>query len=73
MPCSLVSHNALAVIFVDGNTNRELTYAGVRDQSKAFGIGLKSMWEWKRGDVLAVFWYVASGWRGQRWVRRPSG
>ncbi|KAI5844160.1 hypothetical protein BZA05DRAFT_343349 [Tricharina praecox] len=43
------------VIFVDGNTNREMTFADLRDQSKAFGIGLKSIWEWKKGDVLAVF------------------
>jgi acyl-coenzyme A synthetase/AMP-(fatty) acid ligase len=61
IPCSLVSNNVLlAVIFVDGNTNRELTYAEMRDQSNAFGIGLKSMWEWKRGDVLAVFRCVAA-------------
>jgi len=49
----------LVVIFVDGNTNREMTYADIRDQSKAFGIGLKSIWEWKKGDVLALFRCVA--------------
>ncbi|KAI5821260.1 hypothetical protein BZA77DRAFT_340682 [Pyronema omphalodes] len=43
------------VIFVDGNTKRELKYSDIRDQSKLFGIGLKSFWNWRKGDVLAIF------------------
>lgn len=42
-------------IFIDGATKRELTYTDLRDQSKAFGIGLRSLWRWKKGDVLAIF------------------
>ncbi|PWW75204.1 acetyl-CoA synthetase-like protein [Tuber magnatum] len=43
------------VVYIDGNTKRQLTYADVRDQTKTFGIGLKSHWSWRRGDVLAVY------------------
>ncbi|KAL7272805.1 hypothetical protein RUND412_004367 [Rhizina undulata] len=43
------------VLYVDGSTKRQLTFANVRDQSRAFGIGLKSLWGWKKGDVLAIF------------------
>lgn len=46
-------------IFIDGNTGRRLTYADIRDQAKAFGIGLKSIWGWKRGDVMALYTYDA--------------
>ncbi|TGZ76758.1 acetyl-CoA synthetase-like protein [Ascodesmis nigricans] len=42
-------------IYIDANTDRSLTYAEVRDQAKAFGIGLKSLWEWRKNDVLCVF------------------
>lgn len=48
------------VIYVDGSTRRELSFADVRDQAKAFGIGLKSFWRWRKGDVLATFRYVLS-------------
>ncbi|KAH8147373.1 uncharacterized protein LAJ45_08529 [Morchella importuna] len=43
------------VIYIDGNTKRELTYADTRQQAITFGIGLKSQWGWRKGDVLAVF------------------
>ncbi|KAF8534024.1 hypothetical protein BDD12DRAFT_783981 [Trichophaea hybrida] len=43
------------VIFVDGNTRRELKFSDIRNQAKAFGIGLKSFWGWRKGDVLAIF------------------
>ena len=43
------------VIYVDGSTRRELRFVDVRDQAKAFGIGLKSFWGWRKGDVLAIF------------------
>ena len=48
------------VIYVDGSTRRELRFADVRDQAKAFGVGLKSFWGWRKGDVLAIFRYVLS-------------
>ncbi|KAI5795113.1 hypothetical protein EDC01DRAFT_654116 [Geopyxis carbonaria] len=43
------------VIYIDGKTDRSLNFGEIRDQAKAFGIGLKSMWGWKKGDVLCVF------------------
>ena len=43
------------VIYVDGSTRRELRFVDMRDQAKAFGIGLKSFWGWRKGDVLAIF------------------
>lgn len=43
------------VIFVDGNTKRQLTYADLREQSKAFGIGLKSRFSWRKDDVFCLF------------------
>ncbi|KAF8469078.1 hypothetical protein BDZ91DRAFT_781993 [Kalaharituber pfeilii] len=41
--------------FIDATTKRTYTYADVRDESKRFGIGLESLWEWRKGDVLAIF------------------
>jgi len=48
----------MVVVYIDGNTKRQLTYADVRDQARTFGIGLKSLWGWQKGDVLAVFRFV---------------
>ncbi|PMD39642.1 acetyl-CoA synthetase-like protein [Hyaloscypha variabilis F] len=43
------------VIYVDADTNRSYTYAQVRSTALDFGKGLKSVWEWKKGDVLAIY------------------
>ncbi|PMD52282.1 acetyl-CoA synthetase-like protein [Hyaloscypha bicolor E] len=43
------------VIYVDADTNRSYTYAQVRSTALDFGTGLKSVWEWKKGDVLAIY------------------
>ncbi|KAI9843181.1 MAG: hypothetical protein M1837_006543 [Sclerophora amabilis] len=45
----------IAVIYVDPYTSRSYTYAGIRDTALDFGKGLKSQWEWRKGDVLALF------------------
>lgn len=43
------------MIYVDSETSRSYTYDGVRSAAIAFGQGLKSSWDWKKGDVLALF------------------
>jgi acyl-CoA synthetase (AMP-forming)/AMP-acid ligase II len=43
------------VIFVDPETNRSYTYAQTRNAALDFAKGLKSVWEWKKGDVLALY------------------
>jgi len=34
---------------------RSYTYAQIRDTAIEFGKGLKSIWDWKKGDVLALY------------------
>ena len=43
------------MIYVDADTNRSYTYAQVRTTALDFGKGLKAVWEWKKGDVLAIY------------------
>lgn len=43
------------MIYVDADTNRSYTYAQVRSTALDFGKGLRSLWEWKKGDVLGIF------------------
>ncbi|MCJ1319423.1 hypothetical protein MMC15_004759 [Xylographa vitiligo] len=43
------------VIYRDADTLRSYTYAQVKAAAIEFGKGLKSVWEWKKGDVLALF------------------
>lgn len=43
------------MIFVDPETDRSYNYTQVRKASLDFGKGLKAVWEWKKGDVLALF------------------
>ncbi|KAK2750188.1 hypothetical protein FQN57_004684 [Myotisia sp. PD_48] len=42
-------------IYQDADTGRSYTYAEVRAAAITFGSGLKSLWDWQKGDVLAVF------------------
>ncbi|KAG8525246.1 uncharacterized protein KY384_008890 [Bacidia gigantensis] len=42
-------------IYIDANTSRTYTYAQVRSTAIDFGKGLRSAWEWRKGDVLALF------------------
>ncbi|CZT08566.1 probable 4-coumarate-CoA ligase 2 [Rhynchosporium graminicola] len=43
------------VIYVDPDKSRSYTYAQVRNTALDFGKGLKAVWEWKKGDVLALY------------------
>ena len=43
------------VIFRDADTARSYTYAEVKNTAIEFGKGLKSVWEWQKGDVLGLF------------------
>ena len=43
------------VIYRDADTHRSYTYAQVKNTAIEFGKGLKSVWEWRKGDVLTLF------------------
>lgn len=43
------------IIYQDADTQRYYTYQGLRDAALAFGIGLKAVYDWRKGDVLALF------------------
>ncbi|KAJ4344739.1 uncharacterized protein N0V89_012483 [Didymosphaeria variabile] len=43
------------VIYVDPHTNRSYTYAQVKATAIEFGQGLKALWDWQKGDVLALY------------------
>ncbi|KAI9663535.1 MAG: hypothetical protein M1831_002544 [Alyxoria varia] len=43
------------VIFLDPYTNRSYTYAQTKNVATDFGKGLKSLWEWQKGDVLCMY------------------
>ncbi|KAF2280861.1 4-coumarate-CoA ligase-like protein [Westerdykella ornata] len=43
------------VIYLDPYTNRSYTYADVKSTAIEFGMGLKALWDWKKGDVLALY------------------
>lgn len=42
-------------LFTDGATGRSLDYGHVRSAALDFGHGLKALWGWRRGDVLAFY------------------
>ncbi|KAJ4370576.1 hypothetical protein N0V83_005097 [Neocucurbitaria cava] len=43
------------VIYFDPYTKRSYTYAQVRSAAENFGKGLKALWDWQKGDVLALY------------------
>lgn len=43
------------VIYHDPYTKRSYTYAQVKSTAIDFGKGLKALWDWQKGDVLALF------------------
>jgi 4-coumarate--CoA ligase len=47
--------NLLIVLYTDPDTERYYTYATVKAASLDFGKGLRALWDWKRGDVLALY------------------
>ncbi|KAI4180172.1 MAG: hypothetical protein L6R41_007412 [Letrouitia leprolyta] len=42
-------------IYVDPDSGRSYSYAQVKNTAIDFGKGLKSVWEWHKGDVMALF------------------
>ena len=47
--------NLRVVIYRDADTDRAYSYAQVKSTAIDLGKGLKSLWEWRKGDVLALF------------------
>jgi 4-coumarate--CoA ligase len=47
--------DTLTVIFEDAETKRFHTFADTKEAALAFGGGLKALWNWKKGDLLAIF------------------
>lgn len=43
------------VIYTDPYKQRSYTYAQVEKTAADFGSGLKALWDWQKGDVLALF------------------
>jgi len=43
------------VIYFDPYTKRSYTFAQVKDTAIEFGKGLKALWDWQKGDVLALY------------------
>ncbi|KAF2200023.1 4-coumarate-CoA ligase-like protein [Delitschia confertaspora ATCC 74209] len=43
------------VIYFDPYTSRSYTFAQVKSTAIDFGKGLKALWDWQKGDVLALF------------------
>jgi 4-coumarate--CoA ligase len=43
------------VIYFDPYTTRSYTYAQVKATAIDFGKGLKALWDWQKGDVLALY------------------
>jgi 4-coumarate--CoA ligase len=43
------------VIYTDPDTSRSYTYAQVKSTAIDFGKGLKALWDWKKGDVVALY------------------
>ena len=48
----------MVVMLVDAMSGRKLSYGEIADRSKELGVGLKTLWGWKKGDVMSVFTYV---------------
>ncbi|CZR65650.1 related to 4-coumarate-CoA ligase [Phialocephala subalpina] len=43
------------VIYQCPYTNRKYTFSKLREATIKFGSGLRAKWDWKKGDVLAIF------------------
>ncbi|KAF2266284.1 4-coumarate-CoA ligase 2 [Lojkania enalia] len=43
------------VIYFDPYTSRSYTYADVKTTASTFGAGLKALWDWQKGDVVALY------------------
>ena len=47
--------NYLTVIYRSCNSSRKYTWSEVKAASTAFGEGLRNLWDWQKGDVLAMY------------------
>jgi len=47
--------NCNAVIYRAVDSDRHYTFAQVKAAATAFGEGLRNLWDWQRGDVIALF------------------
>lgn len=45
----------LTVMYVDAETDRTYTFSELKATALSFGHGLKALWDWRKGDVLALF------------------
>lgn len=43
------------MIYTDADSGRSYTYKDVKQSAIAFGQGLKSVYDWRKGDVLALY------------------
>ncbi|CEJ59252.1 Putative Acyl-CoA synthetase [Penicillium brasilianum] len=43
------------ILYQDADTKRHYTYQSLKDASLEFGKGLKATYDWRKGDVLALF------------------
>ncbi|CAG8157212.1 unnamed protein product [Penicillium salamii] len=43
------------ILYQDAETQRYYTYKSLREASLDFGKGLRALWDWQKGDVLALF------------------
>jgi acyl-CoA synthetase (AMP-forming)/AMP-acid ligase II len=43
------------VIYNDAETGRHYSYQDLKDGTKAFGEGLEAIYDWQKGDVLALY------------------
>lgn len=43
------------VLLIDADTERSYTYTQLRTAALDFGKGLKAVWDWQKGDVLALY------------------
>ena len=52
---AIIANEYATEIFVDPHTSRSYTYAQVKSTAIQFGRGLRGLWDWQKGDVLALF------------------
>lgn len=45
----------ISVLFEDADTGKQYKFGQLKILSSQFGSGLKSRWEWTKGDVMAVY------------------
>jgi 4-coumarate--CoA ligase len=46
---------SLSVIYVDIAAQKKLKFRDIRNSAEQFGRGLRQHWNWKKGDILALF------------------